>query len=194
MKNKTKTPKFRLLLYQALAKRWLGPALLLIPGGVLLWWVIPQVPQFDQRYPFLGFVISGVGLLIVIYTLLMRRAHVSCHKNNFVIHTPFYPIAFSYQRVEMVRPVDFKNIFPPEKEKDARWRLYKAIWGRTVVVVNVKGYPIPRWWLRLWIHPYLFHPRETALVFPVEDWMGLSRSLETLRAEWLDVQRQRRQR
>jgi hypothetical protein len=188
----TKTPRFHLLLYQALAKRWLGPALWLIPAGILLWWSIPQATEFEQRYRFLGFVVSGIGLLIVMYTFMARRAHVSSHKNNFVIHTPFYPIAFSYQRVEMVRPTEFKSIFPPENEKNSRWRLYKNIWGKTVVVINIKGYPLPKWWLRLWLHPYLMHPRETALVLPVEDWMGLSRSLESLRINWLEGHRQRR--
>ena len=187
-----KTPRFGLLPYQALAKHWFGPALLLIPAGILLWWGLPQAPQLEQRYPFLGFVVSGVGILIVLYTFLTRRAHISCHKNNFVIHTPVYPIAFSYQRVEMIRPVEFKTIFPPENEKNARWRLYKNIWGKTVVVINTKGYPLPKWWLRLWLHPYLMHPREMALVLPVEDWMGLSRSLESLRSNWLERQRERR--
>lgn len=186
-----KTLRFSLLPYQALAKHWFGPAFLLIPGGILLWWATPQIPQLEQRYPFLGLVVSVAGIIIVMYTFLARRAHVSGHKNNFVVHTPLYPVAFSYQRVEMVRPVEFKSIFPPENEKNARWRLYKNIWGKTVVVINVKGYPFPKWWLRLWFHPYLMHPREMALVLPVEDWMGLSRSLESLRTNWLERQRQR---
>jgi len=189
----TKTPRFGLLPYQALAKRWFGPALWLIPAGILLWWAVPQVPQLEQRYPFLGLVISAIGLLIVIYTVLARRAHISCHRNNFVIHTPFYPIAFSYQRVEVVRPMEFKSIFPPEKEKNARRRLYGTIWGKTVIVINVKGFPLPRWWLRLWLHPYLLHPRELAMVLPVEDWMGLSRSVESQRTNWLEQRRQRQQ-
>lgn len=191
MKN-TKTPRFGLLPYQALGKRWFGPALWLIPAGILLWWIIPQAPRLDQRYPFVGFIISGMGVLIVLYTILARRAHVSCHKNNFVVHTPLYPIAFSYQRVQMVRPTEFKSIFPPENEKNARWRLYQDIWGKTVVVINVKGYPLPKWWLRLWLHPYLMHPREVALVLPTADWMGLSRSLESMRTNWLESQRERR--
>jgi len=191
MKN-TKTPRFGLLPYQALGKRWFWPALWLIPAGILLWWIIPQAPHLDQRYPFVGFIISGIGMLIVLYTILARRAHVSCHKNNFVIHTPLYPIAFSYQRVQMVRPTEFKSIFPPENEKNTRWRLYQDIWGKTVVVINVKGYPLPKWWLRLWLHPYLMHPREVALVLPAADWMGLSRSLESMRTNWLESQRERR--
>jgi len=187
----TDTSKFRLFPYQMLAKRWMGPAFWLIPAGIALWWAIPKLPQLNQQYAFAGWVVAGVGMLLFIYALLARRAHISCHKNNFVIHTPFYPVAFSYQRIEMIRPMDFKSVFPPEAEKNARRRLYRDLWGKTTVVVNVKGYPIPRWWMQLWFHPYLLHPREQALILPVEDWMGLSRRLETLRTTWHETRRQR---
>jgi hypothetical protein len=95
-----------------------------------------------------------------------------------------YPVAFSYQRIEMIRPVEFRSIFPPENEKNARRRLYKDMWGKTVVVITVKGYPIPLWWMQLWFHPYLLHPKESAIVLPVDDWMSLSRRLDTLRTTW----------
>lgn len=192
MKSK-KVPRFRLLPYQALARHWMGPALWLVPGGILLWWIAPHLSQFGQRYAPAGFVVAIAGAFIVIYTFLARRAHISCHKNNFVVHTPLYPVAFSYRRIEMIRPVEFRSIFPPEREKTARWRLYKDIWGKTVVVVTIEGYPVPLWWLRLWFHPYLLHPKESALVLPVDDWMGLSRSLETLRTRWKETRRQRRE-
>jgi extradiol dioxygenase family protein len=193
MKDMAKS-RFRLLPYLALSKRWLAPALWLIPGGVVLWRTIPLVPQLDQRYAPAALVISGVGILIAIYALLARQAHVSCHNNRFVVHTPIYPLAFSYQRVEMVRPVEFRTIFPLENEKSARWRLYRNLWGQTVVVVTLKSYPVSVGWMRLWFHPYLLHPKERALVLPVDDWMGLSRRLESLRTTWSENLRQRRRR
>ncbi len=183
--------KFKLLPYQMLAKRWTGPAFWLIPAGIALGWAIPKLPQLNQQYSFAGWVVAGIGVLLFTYTLLLRRAHIRCHKNNFVIHTPFYPVAFSYQRIEMIRLLDFKSIFSPEKEKKARRQLYADLWGKTVVAVNLKGYPLPLWWLRLWLHPYLLHPGETALVLPVEDWMKLSLKLESLRTAWLETRRQR---
>ncbi len=182
---------FRLLPYQILAKRWLGPAFWLIPIGAFLWWGTYNLPDVEHRYASAGLMIAGVGALIVIYTLLARRAHVTFHKNSFVIHTPFYPIAFSYRRIEMVRLTEFKNVFSPEKEKNIRRRLYQDLWGKTVNVVNVKDYPLPLWWMRLWLHPYLIHPQEKALVLVVEDWMGLSRKLEALRQAWQDARLRR---
>jgi hypothetical protein len=95
MKGK-RTPRFRLLPYQALAKHWMGPALWLVPGGIVLWWAVPRLSQLDQRYAPAGLVVAIAGALIVAYASLARRAHISCHKNNFVVHTPLYPVAFSY--------------------------------------------------------------------------------------------------
>jgi hypothetical protein len=183
MKQKLKT-KFRLLPYQALAKHWLPPALWMIPAGLLLWWIIPRVPQVPARLSPVSLIVSVVGLLITVYALLAKQAHVSFHSNRFVIHTPVYPMAFSYRRVDLVRPTEFRGIFPPDEEKRSRWRLYKNIWGKTTVVVSLKGYPMPVGWLRLWFHPFLIHPKETAVILTVEDWMSLSRTLEDLRTEW----------
>jgi len=47
-------------------------------------------------------------------------------------HTPLYAVAFSYQRVEMIKTAEFRALFPPEKEKADGWRFYHDLWGRTV--------------------------------------------------------------
>lgn len=190
MTQKTKT-RFRLWPYVLLSKRWLMPAFWLIPGGLALWWAAPNLFLTDQRLAPLILGISGIGVLLVIYALLARQAQVSCQPNRFVVHTPFYPVAFSYSRVELIRPVLFNTIFPPEKEKRARLQMYFKLWGQTVVVVSLKSYPLPLWWMKFWFHPYLLHPQERALVLPVDDWMGLSRQLEVQRTHWREQRAKR---
>ncbi len=176
--------RFDLLPYRALAKRWRWPAFLLIPAGVGLYWILPHVAEASSDYRPLGFVISVVGAVIFAYTLLAARARITCHGNRFVVHTPLYPVAFSYQRVELVRPVQFSQLYSPTEVPAAKWRLYRDLWGRTVPTITLKGLPLPEWWLRLWFHPYLFHPKERGLVIPVKDWMGFIRQLESRRTEW----------
>jgi hypothetical protein len=78
--NKRTDSRFPLLPYRMLAKRWRWPTLLLIPAGLALYWVFPDVPNANPRLAPLGLVISLVGLLLFVYTLLMRRAHISCHQ------------------------------------------------------------------------------------------------------------------
>jgi len=186
--KKTATSKFRLLPYQAFAKHWLRPAMLFVIVGVAFWWFISRP---EGEHILVGPVLTGVGALITLYTLLAKRAHVSCRASNFVIQTPLYPVAFSYRRVEIIRPVKFSSIFSPVDEKNARRRFYQDIWGKTAVVVVLQSYPLPLWWLKLWFHPYLLHPKETALVFLVDDWMALSRGFETRRTLPRNARRQR---
>jgi hypothetical protein len=172
-----------------MTKRWRGPALLLIPAGLGLYWVVGNTEQLNQGYAPLAFLVSLVGILIYTYTLLARRAHISLESNRFVVHTTFLPVAFSYSRVGIVRSVEFAALFPPDEMKPAKWRTYQRLMGRTVAVIPLKGYPLPEWWLRLWFHPFLFHPKETALVASVDDWMAFIRTLETLRTTWRDRRR-----
>ncbi len=187
-----RTRRFPLLPYRILARRWAGPAFWLIPAGVGLWWIATHTSdRLDSRYAPVALLISVAGLLIFAYTRLTRGAHVRCLKAHFTLRTPFYPIAFAYRRVTMVRPVAFGDIFPWAQEKPARRNLYRPLWGKTAVVVDLRGLPLPRWWMRLWVHPYLLHPHETSLVLVVEDWMGLSRALETHRTAWRERRRRR---
>jgi hypothetical protein len=83
-------------------------------------------------------------------------------------------------------------MFPPKEAKRSRWNLYHGIWGKTVIVIMLKSFPMPIGWIRLWFHPYLLHPTEKALVLPIEDWMGLSRQLEIRQMEWREIRKRRR--
>lgn len=182
--NKRTDSRFPLLPYRMLAKRWRWPAFLLIPAGLALYWAFPYVPDVNPRLAPLGLVISLVGLLLFVYTLLMRRAHISCHASHFVIHAPLYPVAVSYQRIERIGSAEFRQLFPPEKQKATIWRLYRRLWGLTVPTISLKALPLPRWWLKLWLHPFLLHPTETGLVIPVDEWMLFIRRTESLRTAW----------
>ena len=181
---KSKTPRFPLLPYRILAKRWRLPAFLMIPAGIALTYALPYVPGVNPALAPLGLAVTIVGLLIFAYTVLLGRARISCHDNRFVIHTPFYPVAISYQRIERVGSSEFRRLYPPEKEKAAIWRLYRELWGLTVPTISLKALPMSRRWLRLWVHPYLFHLTECAMVIPVEDWLTFIRQIESLRTQW----------
>jgi hypothetical protein len=172
---------FHLLPYRSLARRWRVPAFLMMPAGVALYWAVPQLTPDRPHIAPLALTVSFVGLLIFLYTLLATQARVTCEQNHLTIRTPLYPVVISYQRIDLIRPVEFGSLFPPDKAKAAHLRLYYELWGKTVPTLTLKGYPLPRWWLRFWFHPYLFHPQEIGLVLPMDDWMSFARRLETLR-------------
>ena len=179
-----KTEQFPLLIYKTIARRWRGPAFLLIPAGFVLWWAIQRSGESDLgARAWWAFLISGVGVLLFLYTLLAGRACIRCYEDHFTLRTPLYPVVFSYRRVKSVRPIEFAKLRPPQDERGARRRLYHRLWGRTAVVIDLRGYPLPAWWLRLWFNAYLFHPKTTGLVVLTEDWMGLIRQIETHRTQ-----------
>ncbi|MEA3309922.1 MAG: hypothetical protein U9Q70_10480 [Chloroflexota bacterium] len=177
---------FPLLIYQTLSEHWSVLSFWLMPLGVALWWAVGHNTLLDSRYRGAAFGISMIGGILTGYCWLLRRAALRCYKTHFTLHAPLYPLAFSYRRVKLIRPVEFFAIFPPQQEKRARWRLYQKIWGKTAVVIDLKGYPVSSWWLKLWFSRYLFYPQETALVLLVDDWMGLTRELEIRRAALLN--------
>lgn len=194
--NKSSQTRYRLLPYQMLAKRWRTPALLVVVAGLVLWWtgrgLDPQrMDELGIQPPTgpLALMIAIVGVLIFLYTLLASRASVRCESNRLVVNAPLMVVAFSYARVVLTRPVEFRSIFSPEEEKPARFQIYRTLYGKTVPIIDLKGYPLPKWWLRLWLHPYLLHPKETALVVPVEEWMAFTRTLDSLRTRWRENRR-----
>jgi hypothetical protein len=190
MKRK-KTERFPLLIYQAIAKRWRGPAFLLIPAGIVLWWGVRRPNALNTSRAWLGLLLSIVGALIFLYTFRANHAGIHCHTDHFTIMTPLYPVVFSYRRIKAVRPMEFATIFSPQEEKPARQRIYQKLWGKTAVIIDLKGYPIPERWLHLWFHNYLLHPKLTSLVVLTDDWMALTRQLEMRRTEMRQVRRPR---
>jgi hypothetical protein len=152
-----------------------------MPAGIVLYWALPRWMEGGHRRAPLALGLSIVGFLIFVYTLLAGHAHVRLLPNRLVIQGPLYPVVVSYQRVTMVRSVEFRQLFSPEQASGYRWRLYRSLWGKTVPAVDLKGLPLPRWWLRLWLHPFLIHPNQAALIFPIEDWLTFIHRLETLR-------------
>lgn len=180
---------FPLLPYQPIAKRWRWPAFFMIPAGIALYWALSMGEPQNEPANYLAFIPSIMGSLIFIYTLRAGRAQVKCYDNRFVVRVPFCSVAVSYQRVGLVKPVEFRKLFPPENEKPARWRFYHDLWGRTVPTISLRGYPLPLWWLRMWLHPFLLHPQETGMVIPVDDWMTFVRKLEAQKLAWRQKRR-----
>jgi hypothetical protein len=92
---------------------------------------------------------------------------------------------FSYGRVASTRPQNVGDVFPPQKQKGSRRAILEGLWGETVIVVDLKGYPqMSKQMLRLLMGPFLLTPRGTGFVFLVKDWMALNRQLATYQEQW----------
>ncbi len=182
MAEKRKT-RFRLLPYQILARRWMIPAILMIPAGYGFRWSVVQIEQFNSAYADLGWLISIAGGLLTLYTLMAGLSHVTIQEDRFILRAPIHPMAISYKRIKLVHPMEFRLLFPRKSVKPLHYRMYHKLWGLTVPVVLLEGLPLPRWWLKLWFHPLLRHPDEDGIILVVKDWMACSRALDTMRTD-----------
>ena len=94
--------RFGLLPYQILARRWMIPAILMIPAGYGFVWSIAQIEQFDPAYANLGWIISGAGVILTLYTIMASLSHVTFQKDRLILRPPIHPMAISYKRIKLV--------------------------------------------------------------------------------------------
>ncbi len=132
-----------------------------------------------------GVILAVFGLVRFLLTwAISRTAYVQCTPRNVKIQTPFMPVVFSYKRIANSRPTNLRDVFPPDKQKGARRKMLEEVWGQTVIVIDLKGYPMSKSFLRTMLGPYLLTPKGTGFVFLVQDWMGLSRQLSDYQEQW----------
>jgi len=190
---KPKVARFPLLIYhryhqvqRGLSLRLVMLGIVLAISAVLLHTIRPGAVSGDVWLLFrVGVVIAVFGLARFLLTwVISRTAYVQCTPRNVKIQTPFMPVVFSYKRIMGTRPTNLRDIFLPEKQKGARRRMLEEVWGQTVIVVDLKGYPVSRSSLQTMLGPYLLTPQGTGFVFLVQDWMGLSRQLSDYQEQW----------
>lgn len=193
MADKAKGGRFPLLIYRRWAKMLRLPSLLIAIASGLVWWVAPDHPMLAGRgWAFI--VIGGVGALIFFYSLLARQAaYVQCLPNYVKIRTPFLPVAISYRRILQVRPIEFHSQLPLTDMKRTQRRLLYPFLGRTVVLLELQGFPVSERRLRTWLPWFMFATEATGFTLVVEDWMALSQQISVFSDRWI-ARRQARKR
>ena len=141
-------------------------------------------PEFDLVFA----VLSGVTFLFFLFKLVAPRlAYVQCAERNIRIQTPLYPIVISYRRLLSVRPNQWGQVYPPEKIKRSQRRLLGNALGEGVLILDLKGWPMSRGFLKLWMPDVMFLPGGDGLVLWVEDWMKLNRELSDFKDRWREA-------
>jgi hypothetical protein len=188
-----KTKKFPLLIYsryhqvhRGLSVTFIVLGLVLAASAVLLRFIRPRIVTGDTGLLLLiGLAIFVFGLARYLLTWAFSRvAYVQCTSRNVKIQTPFVPVVFSYKRIADTRPTNLRDVFRPDKQKGFRRKMLEQVWGETVIVVDLKGYPMSKQWLRTIMGPFLLTPSGTGFVFLVKDWMGLNRQLAESLDQW----------
>lgn len=193
MANQTKGDKFPLLVYQRWGKSLRLPSLLIVIASAVAWWFAPDIPQLADR-DWVMIVIGVISALIFIYSLLARRAaYVQCLPNYVKIRTPLFAVHVSYRRITQVRPVKFHTELDPADVKRTRLRMLAPFLERTVLLLEMRRFPISERSLRRWLPWYMFANDVTGFVLVVKDWMALSRQITDFSDRWV-ARRQARER
>ena len=131
-------------------------------------------PAYDNLF----LAASVIAFFSFVFKLIAPKlAYVQCTERNVRIQTPFFPLFISYRRIHTTRPNQWGRVFPPEKRTRSQRRLIEPIAGGEVIILDLKGWPAPLGWLKLWIPSVMFSPDGTGLVLWVQDWMALNREL-----------------
>jgi hypothetical protein len=172
--------RHHLLIYARLYAPWRAPALLIALGCLGLAELAPgPLAEVWVRLALLAG--GGAGLLLFLFALVgPRLSYVQCRPTHLRVSTPLYQLAISYSRIYTCRPVPFD----PAQVSWSQASLVRPFLGKTMLAMDLSGYPVPRRWLRLLLHPLLLPDNFMGLQFLVTDWMALSRDIEVHRTQW----------
>lgn len=129
---------------------------------------------------------SVVLLTLSMFSLLAgKRAYVQVQPTYLCLVTPLLRLNISFKRLRSAHPALVQQLFPPRDSGWARRAYLRPFYGKTAVVVELKGYPLNPVLLRLFFTRELFSPQNEGLVLLVPDWMAFSTELDTLHGKWL---------
>ena len=67
----------------------------------------------------------------------------------------------------------------------------KPFLGATALAIDLRGWPLPTWLLRLFLSRYMLANDQIGFVLLIEDWMRLSTQLTSLLGNWRASRQQR---
>ncbi|MBL8097212.1 MAG: hypothetical protein JNL73_23745 [Anaerolineales bacterium] len=138
---------------------------IVLPGN---WWVPPVI--------WAGLaLLAGFGFIATF--LLPSMCYIEAEAKTLTVSVPFYRLAIGYPRIISVRTGSFE----PPTDGGLRADLAARFRGMPVVIVELKGLPLPRAWLRWVLDWHAFPATGDGLQFLVADWMALNRQIEASR-------------
>lgn len=172
--------RFPLRLYRSIVKRYRRPTFILALLLFGLW--LPTSRGLLQWPPAAGagWLLAGgvVATVAWLYAIIgPNLAYVQPRANHLRLQTPIYRLKISYRRILSTRPVDLRKTFPTGALRGAAERSLRPFRGETALGVDLRGFPLRPWLLRLFFHPSFIAPDRDGLILIIDDWMKLSEQL-----------------
>lgn len=173
--------KQRLRVYHQMSRRvrWLLTLILMLMVAVGI---------YDQQSAILGdqwirwwIAILVVGLIWTYYAILTRRASIQIHPNFIRLQGPLVGKNISYGRIYSVMPGHMSQHYSKERLKRGEEAIVRPFLNATCVFIELQNFPSSFKWRKLWFPRYLFGTNRRGIICCVEDWMALSRRIESAR-------------
>jgi hypothetical protein len=186
--------KHKLLVYQLLSQRyralyfWLWLVLL-----ILAVYDYTTQPLFGDVWPLVWLAWPIAFILWLYYGPLMRRASVQLQPRSLVIQGPLRAMRISYGRIAAITSTQLFRHHDPKQYKGRDHTIIETIGGHTCLHIELNSYPKQYQERYRWYNRFLFSERRPGLLLVVDDWMALSRQLETARSGWHEQHKASRQ-
>ncbi len=183
MKVRKVGKRHSLLIYRRTMDRLWGPTILLGLILMVVWGLlrVQNVKVLDTENTFWLLAGAVVSLAFGLFAFFARNmAYVQPRRDHLRLVTPFLRLNIAYSRIRSSHPSNFFQLFPPSNTGWASRRVLEPFYGKTVVVVELTGYPISPIFLRLFLPEIMFSRRSEGFVLVVPDWMEFSTDLEFL--------------
>jgi hypothetical protein len=194
MTKKKAGKRHALMIYQRFISR-IWPVIFMLGCILLGLWVVSFFADVEVLAAGDETWLAYAAIVCLLFTLLIlisrRHAYVQTRYNHIRLVLPFFLLRVSYRRVVRSNVTAFNVLFPPSQANWAQRRFLEPFYGRTVLVVELKGYPMPRHILHLFLPRYIFASQPGRLILVVEDWMGLSMEIDSYLGAWRQAQAQR---
>jgi hypothetical protein len=188
--------RHRLILYTYILNRFwrriLGIGIILLGlvaaltslPSVLPQYTPPQVADWILR---LAGSVGAFAIFLGLFLVIVRKsAYVQPFDNHLRLVTPFMRMNISYRRFIQTYSARMGQLFPLENLKGQKRAFISPLANHTVIVLELKGWPLPRWALSLFLSPFFFPDTTSRLALLVPDWISFSTELESFRSAWLD--------
>jgi hypothetical protein len=174
-----------LVLYTRMMDRWWPTLLCLaLAMGALAW------PFYADLYirltePWKWITLAGTGVVVFTASMVMlalrKSAYVQAFADHLELVTPLLRLKISYRRIQHTRSAGMAILFPPKTLRGTRRDIALPLLNRTAVVIEMHALPLPQTTLRMFLSPFFFKDASPHLVILVDDWMGFSTELDSLR-------------
>ena len=176
--------KYPLIIYRHMLNRW-WPAMFALGLGMFALAYSEYIDPVAQFLSWRWQLLAGVGVLAtlvgIFFLVIKQIAYVQPLPGHLKLVTPFMRINISYKRFRKTTTTEMRYLFPYKSLSGWMRDIFSPLATRTAMLIDLNGYPISPFVLRLFLSRFFFKDKTPHVVILVEDWLRFSSELESMR-------------